>query len=138
MALGEPRSGLTGWRRTHCEAKQAFHAARRYSLPFARYSEIAVLTSVLQNDLLAAQMRELYLKLVSVKGYGRDALPSTLRAYIATRFNAQSAASRLNIDRHTVRSHVQKAEELLGQPIEACVAELSIVLRLEELGWPDD
>jgi len=138
VALGEPANGLVGWRRTHREAKRAFCTAVRCSLSFARYSNFALHSAVLQDEVLAASFRDLHRELVSVKGYKGDALISTLRAYIASRFNAESAASRLNIDRHTVSNHVQKIEETLGQPIEARIADLSVVLRLEELGWPGD
>jgi DNA-binding PucR family transcriptional regulator len=61
-------------------------------------------------------------------------LRETVRAYLAAERNATSAAAALGVARHTVESRIRRAEGQLGRLLPACVAEIEVALRLDELG----
>src|SRR3954451_14203608 len=61
LALGEPGDGIPGWRLTHRQARAALPVALRGEERLVRYSETALLASVVRDDLLATSLREIYL-----------------------------------------------------------------------------
>lgn len=136
LAVGEPAAGIEGWRRTHREAKAAFTVASRTPSGFARYSEVALLTSVLRDELLAALLRRLFLEPISRGDDDRQLLVPAVRAYLEAGFNATCAAAALGVSRHTLNSRLRRAEERLGKPLRSCLAELSVVLDLDALDAP--
>lgn len=136
LALGEPAEGLGGWRLTHQQAKAAFPVALRSSERLIRYSDVALLASILQDDLLATSLREIYLAPLAKERDGGKAMRQTLRAYFAAERNVSSAAAALGVNRHTVASRLRNVEERLGQPLGSCAAEMDAALRLEDLGYP--
>jgi hypothetical protein len=64
---------------------------------------------------------------------GGAALRKTLRAYVDADCSASSAESTAGVGRHAVADRVRTAEQLIGQAIRACLPELDVALRLEEL-----
>ena len=61
LALGEPGRGLDGWRLTHLQAQAAMRVALRQARPLTRYSDVALLASVLRDDALAGSLVQIYL-----------------------------------------------------------------------------
>jgi hypothetical protein len=130
FALGESASGLRGWRLTHRQAKAALPIALRSPEGIARYGEVALLASVLQDALLTASLRELYL--VPLEGDRDKTALGTLSAYFSAECNVSSTAAALGVSRQTIRNRFQAIEERLGRPLDSCTVELQLALRLEE------
>ena len=135
LALGEPAKALTGWRLTHQQASAAFPIAQRSSESVVRYSDVALLASILKDDLLAVSLRERYLAPLTTERDGGEAMRQTLRAYFAAEGNVSSAAAALGVNRHTVASRLRTVEEYLGRPLGTCAAEMDAALRLDDLGY---
>lgn len=133
LALGEPASGLEGWRITHLQAQAAMRVALRCPRPVTRYADVALLASVLRDDALAGSLVEIYLAPLGSRRNGGGILRETLRAYFAAEHNASSAASALGVTRHTVQNRLRTIEERLGHALRTRQAELEVALRLEEL-----
>lgn len=134
LAVGDPGQGLAGWRLTHQQARAALPIALHGPEAVVHYSDVALLASILQDDLLAASLRERYLAPLAVERDGGEALRQTLRAYFAAEGNVSSAAAALGVNRHTVASRLRTVEEYLGRPLGTCAAEMDAALRLEDLG----
>lgn len=58
LAIGKPRSGLAGWRRTHREAKGALAQALARPGTIVRYADGPLLAAALENDTLAMWLRD--------------------------------------------------------------------------------
>jgi hypothetical protein len=136
LAIGEPAGGLAGWRFTHQQARAALPIALRSAQALTRYADVALLASMLQDDLLATSLRRLYLAPLSEEWAGGVSARETLRAYFAAGRNVSSAAAALGVKRHTVTNRLRAVEERIGRPLSACAAEVEAVLRLQDMGVP--
>ncbi len=134
FTLGEPAEGLAGWRLSHRQAKAALPVAERRGQPLLRYADVALLASVLRDDLIGASLRQLYLAPLERARDGGEAARQTLRAYFAAEQNVSSTAAALGVDRRTVASRLSAVERLIGRPVKAVATELETALRLDELG----
>jgi len=132
LAIGQPCSGLEGWRLTHRQAQAAMLVALRRPQRITKYADVALLAAVLRDDELARSLVETFL---SPFGGQRDGEASrvTLRAYFAAGCNAATAAAALGVNRHTVERRLHAIQTRLGRPLRSCHAELEVALRLEEL-----
>ncbi len=133
LAIGEPGEGLAGWRLSHRQAAAALPVARRSSQSVVRYGNVALLASMLGDDLLATSLRRLYLDPLEGDRDGGEVARTTLRAYFATERNMSSTAVVLGVTRNTVANRLHAIEDKLGREIAACAAEIEAVLRLDEL-----
>lgn len=133
LAIGGPGEGLTGWRLAHHQAQAALPIALRGSEPFVRYSDVALLAGVLQDDLLIMSLRQLYLGPLERDRDGGEVARETLRAYFAAGRNVSSAAAALGVNRHTVASRLRAIEERIDRRLDACAPELEVSLRLHDL-----
>jgi len=133
LAIGEPGEGLSGWRLTHRQARAALSAALRSGEPVVRYSEVALLASALQDELLAASLRQLYLAPLEDERDGGAVLRGTLRAYFAGDRNISSTAAALSASRNTVAARLAAVERILGRSLSSCAADLEVALSLERL-----
>jgi hypothetical protein len=136
LAVGEPAHGLAGWRLSHHQARAALPIALRGPQSLVRYGDVALLASILQDDLLAISLRQLYLTPLSEERDGGNALRETLRAYFAAERNVSSAAGALRVSRQTVVNRLQAIEERFDRSLNSCAAEVEAALRLEDLGYP--
>lgn len=132
LVIGEPGSGLDGWRQTHREARDAFLAALRKPDKLVRYADTPLFAAAVQNDTLTRWLRDFLAPLRGQKDGGVGLL-QTLRALINVECNRRAAAALLDIDRHTVENRLRTAEELLGRSLTTCLPELDTALRLAEL-----
>jgi DNA-binding PucR family transcriptional regulator len=130
LALGEARQNLSGWRLSHRQAQAAFLVARKTSSPIVRYSEAALLASMLQDDLLANSLHELYLALIVDERDGGATFCDTLQAYIKTECSVSSTAAALKVSRQTVTNRFRRIEEKLDRPLRTCLCELEAALRV--------
>jgi hypothetical protein len=134
LAVGEPAQGIAGWRLTHQQARAALPIAVRRPPGLVRYADVALLASVLRDDLLATSLQQLYLEPLSRERAGGKTARETLRAYFAAGRNVSSAAAALGISRQTAGSRLAVIEERLGRTLDSCGAELEILLQLESVG----
>jgi hypothetical protein len=132
VALGEPAEGLAGWRFSHFQAKAALPVAERLGQSIVHYADVALLASILDDDLLARSLRQLYLTPLEQTRDGGKAARETLRAYFAAERNVSSTAAVLGVDRRTVSNRLRAVEELLGRPLKEVAADLEIALRLDD------
>jgi PucR C-terminal helix-turn-helix domain/GGDEF-like domain len=132
LAFGEPSEGVTGWRLTHRQAKAALPIAIRTGKD-VRYSEVALLASILQDDLLATSLREIYLRPLEQERDGGQGARQTLLAYFAAERNVSSTAARMGLSRRTIANRLRAIEGRLGQPLTVVGAELETILRLDGL-----
>jgi len=133
LTIGEPGRGVSGWRLTHRQALAALPVAMRGSQSLVRYADVALLASVLRDDVLSSSLSELYLAPLARERDGGVALRRTLDAYFSAARNVSSAAAALGVSRQTVNSRLRAIEERIGRPLDSCAAELETVLRLRDL-----
>lgn len=134
LALGEPASGLDGWRLTHRQARAAMLIASRTPGSPVRYRSVALLASMLQDELLTRSLYDLYLAPLQEERDGGLALRSTLRMYFRVNRNATSTAAALSVSRQTVVNRLRLVEKYLERPLASCAAEVDAALQLYELG----
>ena len=132
LALGEPAEGLAGWRLTHRQAAAALPMSECEGGKLVCYADVALLTAIVHDDVLADSLRRLYLEPLARERDGGLVSRETLRAYIAAQANASSAAAMLAISRQAVAKRLRVVEERIGRPIGACLSELDAALRLAE------
>jgi hypothetical protein len=133
LSLGEPGEGLPGWRLTHRQAKAALPIALRGGERVVRYCEVAVLASVLQDDLLRASLHQLYCAPLEQGRKGGEIARETLRAYFAADRNVSSTAATLGVSRRTVARRLRATEERLGRRLDDAPVGLEIALRLDQI-----
>jgi PucR C-terminal helix-turn-helix domain/GGDEF-like domain len=132
FGLGEPRRGLSGWRLTHTEARIAAELPDNGGRPVTRLRDHVLEAAVLGGNRVFAEC----LLATYVEPLEREASKSvvdlhrTVCAYLRSGQNAKSAAQHLGIDRHTVLRRVRKVEELVGEKVEDCFAQLDTALRI--------
>jgi len=133
LAFGEPGVGVEGWRLTHHQAREAWGVAIHLRERFTWYADVLLLAAALRNNTLERSLTRKYLEPLRSQKDGGLALRKTLRAYIDAGCSATSAESTAGVGRHTVADRVQKAEQLIGQSVRACLSELDVALCLEAL-----
>lgn len=133
VAVGESARGLAGWRLTHRQAAAALPVALRGQERIVRYSDVALLASILRDDLLGASLHRLYLAPLEKDRDGGHIARGTLRAYLAAQRNVSSAAAALRVSRHTVANRLRAVEEKLGCSLDSRLSEIEAALRLFDL-----
>ncbi len=132
IAVGEPGEGLTGWRLSHRQAKAALLVAERRGQQVVRYTDVAVLASILHDDLGSTSLRQLYLEPLERGRDGGKVARETMCAYFSTERNISSTAAALGVDRRTVSNRIQAVEKLFGRPLSDFATDLEIALRLAD------
>ncbi len=133
VAFGEPGKGLAGWRLSHRQAVAALTVAQRSATAQVRYGDVALLASMIQDDLLARSLRQIYLAPLSEERDGGSALRETLRAYFAAERSISSAAATLRVNRHTVTNRLRAVERRLGRSLQSCGSDVEAALRLDDI-----
>ena len=132
VTVGEPGEGLPGWRSSHRQAKAALAVAERDGGAVVRYADVALLASVLRDDLVVGSLRQLYLEPLARARDGGKAGRETLRAYFAAERNVSSTAAALGVDRRTVSNRIRAIEDLFGRPLNEFATELETALQLDD------
>jgi len=131
LALGEPGHGLDGWRITHRQASAALPVAQCGTEKVVRYLDVALLGSVLRDELLSGALTDAYLAPLAEERDGGAALRETLCAYFAAGRQVSSAAASLGVSRQTVGNRLRAIERRIGRPLDSCAVEIEMALRLE-------
>jgi PucR C-terminal helix-turn-helix domain/GGDEF-like domain len=132
VALGEPGEGLSGWRLSHRQAEAALPIAERRGQHIVRYADVAVLASILRDDLGTTSLQQLYLEPLERGRDGGRAARETLRAYFAAERNISSTAAALGVDRRTVTNRIRAIEGLFGRCLRDIATDLETALRLDD------
>jgi hypothetical protein len=132
VTVGEAGEGLSGWRLSHRQAKAALPIAERRGQPILRYADVALLASILRDDLVTTSLHQLYLEPLERARDGGKVGRETLRAYFAAERNISSTAAVLGVDRRTVTNRIRAIEDLFGRPLKDFAAELETALRLDD------
>jgi hypothetical protein len=132
VTVGEPGEGLSGWRLSHRQAKAALPIAERRGQPILRYGDVALLASILRDDLVSTSLHQLYLEPLERARDGGKMARETLRAYFAAERNISSTAAVLGVDRRTVTNRIRAIEELFGRPLRDFATELETALQLDD------
>jgi hypothetical protein len=138
LALGEPAAGLAGWRLTHRQAKAALPIAQRSGRHPVRYADVALLASMLKDDLLTFSLRSAFLDPLTKDRDGGAMARETLRAYFSASRNGASAAAALGVNRQTVANRLRAIEARIGRSLDSCAVEIETMLRLEKLDEAQD
>ena len=131
LALGEDCKGPAGWRLTHRQALRSWPSTLRSPVGVVRYRQVALSSSILQDEDLVAFLHQSYLSPLLREPGGSSSLCETLRTYFDTGGNVSSTAAALSISRQTVTNRLRQVEERLGDQIANCRVELECALRLE-------
>ncbi len=136
ISFGEPAAGVTGFRTSHRQARDAHRVALRTGARAqpVRYDEVALESLAAADDERAALFVARELRGIDGDDARSRRLRTTLRAYFAAGQNASSAAAMLGVHEHTVAYRLRTIEAALGRPVTARRAELETALRLLELG----
>ena len=129
LAIGESARNLAGWRLTHRQAIAALSFATGNPQKPTYYPDIALLASMMQDDLLIASLHERYLVPLAAT---RSSVRHTLRAYFEANRNVSSTAAALGVSRNTVASRLQTVEASIGCALTSCASDVEAALRLEE------
>lgn len=133
LAVGEPGHGIAGWRLTHNQARAALAVALWGGEVVVRYVDVALLTAVVRDEVLATSLRQLYLEPLDGRRGGEDELRRTVRAYFAAGRNLSLAGGEIGASRQAVARRLRTVEERLGRSIASCGPDLELALRLEAL-----
>lgn len=136
VAVGEPDTGLAGFRRTHQQARQVravLLAAERTAPGLTVFGEVGPV-ALLCGDLPAtkAWVGETLGRLARDDD-AHARLRETLRVFLATGGSYQEAARQLSLHRNSVHYRVRKAEQALGRPVAS--ARLDVELALRACQW---
>jgi DNA-binding PucR family transcriptional regulator len=132
VAFGSAQVGLEGFRRSHEEALETRRVARLPGRagPVHEYRAVA-LTALTTSDV--EQARRFVVDELGTLAARDDAtvrIATTLKAYFEELGNAGRVARRLGIHKNTVLYRLQRAEQLLGRPLDERHLELHIALTL--------
>ncbi len=140
LALSLPGSGLEGFRGGH---RQALRARRFAELSQAgrggvvRFDEVETLCVMSEDPELLADFVERKLGALASESRNTRRLRETVLVWLREGGNASRAAERLRTHKNTVRNRVQRAEELIGRPLEDDRLGLELALTMvQRVGSP--
>ena len=120
LALSIPASGLEGFRGGH---RQALRVRRFAELSQAapgvvRFDEVETLCVMSEDPKLLAGFVERKLGRLAAESHAVRRLRETVLVWLREGGNASRAAESLQTHKNTVRNRVQRAEELIGRPLD--------------------
>jgi hypothetical protein len=138
VALGSPGFGLTGFRDTHRQARQAqrvAHLAGQLAAPVTSYTEPAVRAAGLLSENLESTriLVQSALGSLAIDDPHRARLRETLLAFYSTGNNYTASAEVLNLHKNSVKYRLSRAAAEIGQPIDP--DRLDIELALMACRW---
>lgn len=137
LGVGEPATGLVGWRLTHGQARAALAVASRTGETTCRYINVPLVASALQDELLSTSLQHLYVDPLNADRNGGAVLRETLRVFLDADHNVTSTAAILGVSRNTVTNRLRAAEDRIGHLKPSRAGDLALALRLHELMTPN-
>ncbi|MDO5684187.1 MAG: helix-turn-helix domain-containing protein, partial [Propionibacteriaceae bacterium] len=141
VGVGEPQTGLAGFKATH---EQALVARRLAQYPGSqkrrviRYHDIAAATLLVKHPEDADPWTAEILGGLAGPGQDVERLRETLRVYLESGENASRAAVQLYVHRNTVKYRVASALELLGVPLEHNRLSVALALNYHHVAMGHD
>jgi hypothetical protein len=133
LAIGEPGSGLEGFRVTHRQARQAQVVAlaadlatRRRVTSWADVGPIALMCT--DRDALAGWVQYILGELAAADD-GMTRLRETLLTFLATGGSYTSSSKLLHLHKNTVQCRVRKAQDSLAHPLETHRLQIEVALQ---------
>lgn len=137
LALSIPGSGLEGFRGGH---RQALRARRLAEISQAgrggvvRFDEVETLCVMSEDPELLAGFVARKLGALATESSSARRLRETVLVWLREGGNASRAAERLRTHKNTVRNRLQRAEQLLGRPLEEDRLGLELALTMVQRG----
>ena len=129
-ALGTPAAGLDGFRDGHAEALQARRIAELgQRAGVVRYDEIELVSLVSADLDRLARFVQRTLGPLTADDETTARLRQTILAWLAEGGNARRAAERLHAHKNTVLYRLQRAQLLLGRPLDQDRGALELAVR---------
>lgn len=135
VALGRPASGLAGLRKSHQEAAATQRLARRLPLrsPLTSYDEVEVLALASTNE---DQARDFVARTLGSLADAPAEVRDTLRTYLRQECNLTRTAQLEFAHRNTVAARLERARDLLPQPLADRTLEVSLALEIARILVP--
>jgi DNA-binding PucR family transcriptional regulator len=135
MALGEPASGVEGFRRTHQQAlrAQSVALAAGAHIPVTYFVDVAPIAMMCADIESAREWVRETLGALAIDSERNTRLRQTARVFLQTGGSYTATADQLFLHRNTAQYRVQKAEELRGRPFRE--ARLDVELALLACHW---
>lgn len=142
LALGIPAAGLEGFRGGHRQALRArrFAELSQPAPGVVRFDEVETLCVMSEDPELLADFVERKLGALAATSSSARLLRETVLVWLREGGSASRAAERLRTHKNTVRNRVQRAEALIGRPLEddrlGLELALTMVQRVRSPGEP--
>jgi DNA-binding PucR family transcriptional regulator len=136
VALGEPASGVDGFRRTHRQALSAQSvalAARPTRMQVTHFVDVAPVAMMCDDIDSAREWVGETLGPLAIDSERHERLRETARIFLLTGGSYTATADQLFLHRNTAQYRVQKAEELRGRPLRE--GRLDVELALLACHW---
>jgi DNA-binding PucR family transcriptional regulator len=136
LALGEPASGVDGFRRTHQQALRAQSvalAAGPHHVPVTYFVDVAPVAMMCADIESAREWVRETLGALAIDSERNTRLRETARVFLKSGGSYTSTADQLFLHRNTAQYRVQKAEELRGRPLRE--GRLDVELALLACHW---
>jgi DNA-binding PucR family transcriptional regulator len=128
--IGATRRGTVGFRQSHDDAiaTQRLLSTGPAGERFTAYRDVEVITLLASNQQRLNQFISETLGPLAASNTTMARLRETLRIYLQEADNSAATATRLDTHRNTVLHRVARAQELLGQPLNARRLALAVAL----------
>lgn len=132
VAMGWPHGGLEGFRRSHQEAirTQQIMSRAGHKEQFADFEQVRLFSLFTRED---APIRSFVEDTLGALLDADEILQKSVYVFLQTGCNAARAAQILGLHRNTLNRHMDRAEELLPQPLDACRIQVGVALEI--LRW---
>jgi hypothetical protein len=132
--VGQPRTGLAGFRRSHLDARRALQVVLLADSPrSATHRETALAGLLNQDEERARWFVDDELGPLAADTAEAAELRHTLRVFFATRMRIAPAADALFVHRNTLINRLDRIESMLGHTVAARPAETQSALVLAQL-----
>jgi len=130
VAVGDPASGLDGFRQTHSQAvrTQSVALAAQPGSRVTMFTEVGTVALICADVPAARDWVWATLGDLAIDDEPYDRLRATLQVFLSTG-SYKATAERMMLHKNSVQYRVRKAEEALGAPIEDRRADLDLALR---------
>jgi hypothetical protein len=129
LGVGDPMTGVDGFRTTHRQAALACDVAARLHAHVCRYDDVTIEAAALGDETAARVFVERELGPLASLSERNDRLRATLDAYLVAGHNDAEAGYKLQVKDRNVAHRIRICEDILGRPIRSRAAELQTALR---------
>jgi sugar diacid utilization regulator len=129
LGVGDPMTGVDGFRTTHRQAALACDVATRLHALVCRYDDVTIEAAALSDETAARMFVERELGHLASRGERNNRLRAALEAYLEAGHDEAAAGYQLQVKDRTVAHRLRICEDILGRPILSRPAELQTALR---------